>query len=73
MDTNSKTNPFLNNEKMYPGENKMRSKLLDAMEVKNARTHNGALTHSTTSNRVVDLFSVINALRGRSEEEINTL
>lgn len=50
-----------------------RSKLLDVMESHDSLTYNRALTHSTTSNRVVDLFFAIGALRGRSEQEIKSI
>ena len=51
----------------------IRSRLLDAMESHDALTANAAVTHSTTSNRVVDLFFAIGALRGRSEQEIRAI
>lgn len=50
-----------------------RSALIDAMESHDVLTHNAAVTHSTTSNRVIDMFFTIGALRGRSEEEIRRI
>lgn len=45
-------------------------KLIDAMQHEDARTENGALTHSTSSDYAVDLFFQINAMRARSDRDL---
>lgn len=49
------------------------SKLVNAIQTKDALTANGAVTHSTTNSALLDLFSVAGALRKQSDQEIINL
>lgn len=44
------------------------SRFYDAFTTADAHTFNGALTNSTTGNKVLDLFSTVGSLRGKKEE-----
>lgn len=48
----------------------MESTLLNALKTNNALTANGAVTHSTSLNPVLDLFFIAGASRNMSEEDI---
>lgn len=45
-------------------------KLTEALTTNDSRTFNGAVTHSTTSNPILDLFFVAGAARGMSDDEV---
>jgi hypothetical protein len=49
------------------------SPLIEALQSENAWTENGAVTHSTSSNPLVDLFFLAGASRGLPEGDIITL
>lgn len=49
------------------------SKLIESMRNKDALTHNGALTHSTSLNSVVDWFFVAGASRETNERDLISL
>jgi len=44
--------------------------LISSMNTEDARTENGALAHSTTSSKLVDLFFNINAMRACTDEQV---
>lgn len=46
------------------------SSLINATRTKDVYTANGAITHSTTLNNCLDMFSIAGSMRGKSENEI---
>lgn len=52
---------------------KSTSKLVNVTRQKDSRTYNGAVTHSTSLNNVVDLFFIAGASRNIGEQEIVTM
>ena len=50
-----------------------KSLLINAMQTKDAFTANGAVTHSTSGNALLDLFAVAGALRNNNEQQILNL
>jgi hypothetical protein len=49
------------------------STLINALRTKDARTENGAVTHSTSSSALLDLFFMAGASRNKTDDEIETL
>ncbi|GAB4147275.1 MAG: hypothetical protein OHK0017_08820 [Patescibacteria group bacterium] len=61
--TNSKNNNST-------GVNSTSSKLIQSLQTNDALTENGALTHSTSNNAIVDLFFIAGASRGIADSDL---